>query len=109
MTLEIAKMLVLSTWHIGHKTAASFDRAENSGVPFADCGDGDIWSMTVYEKGQWGYIFPIIDDYIEDHKTRAFLPSDLLTVIDFAHAQGCSWVMFDRDADQIDGLPVYDW
>ena len=102
MALEIAKMLVLSTWHLNHQTAALFDTAESSGVQVGDD------HMTVYDKGQWGYIVPILDEFSDDD-FRDMMPSDLLPVIDFALAQGCTWLMFDRDADQVDGLPVYEW
>lgn len=27
----------------------------------------------------------------------------------WARRQGCEYILFDCDADQVDGLPAYDW
>ena len=36
-------------------------------------------------------------------------PGDLLEVYTLAREYDCVWIKFDRDAAEIDALPVYDW
>ena len=37
------------------------------------------------------------------------LPEDLLTILNYARKLGASLVWLDRDADEVEGLPVYEW
>lgn len=100
---EVAKMLVLSTAHLSEATAQRFDNATDCLVETA------MGQITVYQKGDVGWLVPIADDYIDCHTTRAYLPGDFTQVCDKAESLGCSWIMFDRDADTLTGLKVYDW
>jgi len=36
-------------------------------------------------------------------------PDDLKAVVALARKSKCDYIMLDRDADQLDNLPVYDW
>lgn len=98
---EIAKMLVLSTAHVGETTARQLDGFRAWPVP--------VFAPVVYPKGEFGWILPITEDMLECHTTRAFLPSELLPIIDLAEVQGCTWLMFDRDAEILPGLPTFEW
>ncbi|WP_292862620.1 hypothetical protein [Mesorhizobium sp.] len=37
------------------------------------------------------------------------IPADLFDVMTWARRQGCEYILFDCNADQVDGLPAYDW
>ena len=87
---EIAKMLVLSTAHLTEATC-------NSYLPG--------WDGPAYQKGDYGWFVPMFDHFRECVDGA----DDLRACMEKAAALGCEWLMFDRDADQVDGLPVYDW
>lgn len=84
--LETTKMLVLSTTHLKEKTCNGF-------LPTY---------VHAYEKADYGWFV-----YVEPAPDG--LPDSLTTCLQFAHEQGCEWIMFDRDADPISELPVYSW
>jgi hypothetical protein len=44
----------------------------------------------------------------EAGKAECF-PDDLVTVFAHATGKGCEYILLDRDADTIDGLPVFEW
>lgn len=98
--LEIHKMLTLSTGHVRKSTAQLFE-LNTDDVPI------------FFEKKPWGerdgdgygWFIPIIKDEPFPHTC----PDELVKVREFAEAQGCTWIMFDRDADTIDDLPTWDW
>lgn len=37
------------------------------------------------------------------------IPPDLKAVLEYAHAKGFSYLLFDRDAELIEELPTFDW
>lgn len=86
ISLETPKMLVLSTMHLKEVTCNGF-------LPTY---------VHAYEKADYGWFA-----YVEPAPDG--LPDSLITCLQFAHEQGCEWVMFDRDADPISALPVYSW
>lgn len=89
--IEITKMLALSTAHLTEQTC-------NSYLPG--------WEGPAYKKGEYGWFVPIFDDCVESVEPAA---SDLKECMLKAIAEGCDWLMFDRDVDTIDDLKVYDW
>ena len=99
-SLEIHKMLVLSTMHVSQSTAELLDIGCPS-IHNGHCADG-----IGYPKGDYGWFVYVPEEPEQDSD----IPADLLAVVvAFARAQACNWVMFDRDADKIDDLPVFDW
>lgn len=86
MTLEISKMLTLST---GHLTEQAIDYLASLNAP-------------VYRKDGYGYFVYVHWDF--DDPALSLLDS-----LDFAEEQGCDWVMFDSDGPQVDGLTYYEW
>ena len=88
---EIAKMLVLSTAHLTPECCNTYLKQQ----------DGP-W----YEKADYGWFFPVLEAYDE---VEGMFPSCLLDCIEAAEQHECTWIMFDRDADTIDGLTVSDW
>lgn len=88
-SMTIESMLVLSTGHLEHGTCTQWlDTA-----PFA-----------AFTKADYGWFVFVPEDLGEDP-----MPPDLLVCCQLAHARGCEWIMFDRDAPALDTLPVYDW
>jgi hypothetical protein len=85
MTLEITKMLVISTGHLTEDTCNNWQ----SGTRF-------------FDKGEWGF-FANVGDEDED------LPSDLRSCMALARANECDWIMFDCDGPLLKELPYYEW
>lgn len=94
--LEIHKVLVLSTTHVSEETAAMIDAAAaGRDFPFApEFSRNEGWMFYCYKP---------------DEVDLSKRPADLVKVMEFARACGCQWVMFDRDGDTVDGLPIYEW
>lgn len=90
--LEIEPMLTISTGHITKDTADAFD---------AKMGDDGIPAF--FPKGDYGW-FVFVPDQIEPE-----CPADLASLLRFAKEKGCTWLVLDCDAEQVDGLPTYDW
>lgn len=84
----IEKMLALSTAHLTETTC-------NDWLPHSP--------FAAYPKGDYGWFVYIPDDLPHD------LPADLAECLALARGQDCDWLMFDRDADAIGILQVYDW
>lgn len=87
MTLEISKILTLSTAHISFQTASLLDQDA------LECSR---------RTDEYGYV---INTYWADHS----LTQDLNQVLDFARDNGCDYVNLDRDGPVVDELPAYDW
>lgn len=100
---ETPRMLVLSTAHITEITAMRLNRK----VKGLLTGDERALLPVVYEKGEYGYIMPLIGE--DDDRQRWLAFTDLSAIRKLAEAAGCTWIMLDQDADTVDGLPVYDW
>lgn len=83
MTLEIRSFLTLSTAHITQSTSA-------------------LLSERNYNYGEYGH-------FIWAGGPQANVSGDLLDVINYARANGCAYVLLDRDGDTIDELPTYEW
>lgn len=89
--MEIAKMLVLSTAHLQPATCNGY---------MAD-------TLAAYEKAEFGWFMNVPCD--GETLAEKDYPADLAIVLAFASGAGMQWVMFDRDADELAALPVYDW
>ncbi|WP_299933740.1 hypothetical protein [uncultured Pelagimonas sp.] len=105
MTIETQKIAVMSTAHLTRDAAIWLeDRASDSLIE-RSCGVIEptylIWDMGPSI---------LISRNISFGSSVVGLGS-IRACIDHA-AMGCpdaAFILFDRDADQIDGLPVYDW
>lgn len=87
----IEKMLVLSTAHLTPETC-------NDWLPFS------VGSHPVWEKGDYGWFVYVSEE-------PGDIPTDLEGCIHYARYIGVEWIMFDRDADELDPrlLPVFEW
>jgi hypothetical protein len=93
----IVKMLDISTAHITDSTA----------VWLTDVGVNGSSPIIVYEKAEYGWLVFVPDMWDEGRADQT--PGDLLAVITYAKAIGCTWVMLDCDGERIPELPIYDW
>ena len=93
--MEIVKTLVLTTAHVTEETAQWLD--------------SDPDQLVVYNKesgeDQYGWFIPV---YMAQEVLEEAIPEELKEIIQFADAHKCTWIMFDRDADEIDELPVFE-
>lgn len=97
--LDITKVLNLSTTHITKNTAEKLDKCvlNNDYIPLC----------SVYEKGEYGWYV-----YIDDTDDPNLIPDELCDIRDciiFALKHDITCICFDRDADMVIGLPVYNW
>lgn len=92
-TAPIEPMLVLSTGHLTKDTCNSF-LPGYLGPCFEKANDGDRY-------GWWVYV-------VEDDPDNE-VPTDLRMCMELARSVNCCWIMFDRDAASVDGLPTFDW
>lgn len=89
--LERHTMLALSTVHLRPETC-------NAGMLSAP--------VIAYEKRDYGW-FCYVPEAEQVAEGLPDYPADLAACLTFASAHGFGWVMFDCDADTVDGLPIY--
>lgn len=90
--LELPSMLVLSTSHLRQETAQLLE-ADEAGV-------------IRHEKGEYGWIIPIIDNPSNEPPPNL---TDLVGIYGLARSVGATWIMLDRDADEVAGLETWEW
>ena len=91
--LEKRAILVVSTGHLTKETAEYLNDTPSAKWPF--CGG---------PYADFGWFL-----YAHDENSDGSIPPDLYAVMQFAKANGCTNVLFDRDADQVEGLPFHEW
>lgn len=87
--VEDARVMVVTTTH----------------VP-AEIGLGDDMDGIAMMTGEYGWLVYSGHEFDEEDAER-FAPVKKL--LDFAKARGFRYVMFDRDADALDGFETFDW
>jgi hypothetical protein len=65
---------------------------------------GKAGELVSYPKGEYGWFIPLIM-----HGDRQRVPEDLAAVMWYAHDAGCTMLVLDRDAEENDNLPTYNW
>ena len=90
-TLEICKMLTLSTAHITQETSEYIRRE-------------DVASFS----SEYGFII-YTTPYEEVENPNTYYPADLRALVEFAKAQGCDYLRLDRDGKTLAQFPTYDW
>lgn len=96
MSLEIHKMLVLSTAHVMSSTADELEFGETK----AD------WKPAFTREEGWVFYVPGAS---ADDSRYNDAPNDIRMLIEFARDQGVQWLMFDSDGPTVDNLEVYEW
>ncbi|MER8376664.1 hypothetical protein [Mesorhizobium sp. M1409] len=94
--LEIHKFVVVSTAHVSEATAKRLDH-----TPAKD------WPCAGGPYAEYGWFVYAHDENSGPGENA--IPADLFDVMTWARRQGCEYILFDCDADQVDGLPAYDW
>jgi len=60
----------------------------------------------------YGYFIHVPHDDVEDHEDRARddgISEAFIRLQSYARERGCWWINLDRDADEVEGLPVHEW
>lgn len=104
-SLEIGKLLTISTAHISRETADLLDLAVKD--------DTELSLPVVFMKGEYGYVVHISEeltgDREADRKLYSDTPDDLYACQKLALENGCDWLVLDCDGNYADELPVYSW
>lgn len=80
--------LDISTAHLQQQTCTSLDA---------------LPGVTAYPIPFYGWLMAVPVDNHGDW------PAELKPIVDLARTYACAYIVFDCDADVIDGLPTYDW
>ena len=92
MSLEIRTFLTLSTAHVTKETAMML----NTTFP-------DAWPCLGGPYGDCGWFF-----YAHDENDGS-IPEELWNVMCFAKVRGIHHILFDQDADRVEGLTAWEW
>ncbi len=68
---------------------------------------GSYEAVVAYET-TWGWFMWVPQDP-DDPDNTAGVPAEVLAVQRYARRYGCDYVLFDSDAETVEGLPVWDW
>lgn len=95
-TLEIHRFVVISTAHVSETTAKRLNNTP-----------AKKWPGLGGPYGEYGWFL-----YAHDENAGVgpdVIPAELFGVMTWARKQGFDYILFDCDADQIEGLPAFDW
>lgn len=90
--MEKHTLLVLGTGHITEATGKMLDT-----LPLAE------WPVAGGAYGEVGWFF------YAPNENYGSIPEDLWGICQFAQAQGCNYVLLDRDAEHVAELPFWEW
>ena len=96
-SLEICKMLTISTAHIKEETAKILEDHSSSLIDY---------DLVIYDKDEFGWWIHLPD---EDYKELHNVPDDLKVCLNLAVENGCEWLCLDCDGEVVDCLPTYEW
>ena len=99
-SLEICKMLTLSTAHIKETTAEAIEKRYDSHL----CNWPD--ELSIYNKEEFGWWIHLPDDSVEN---LCNVPGDLAACLNLAEENGCEWLCLDCDGLIATCLPTYEW
>ena len=92
-------MLALSTAHVQKETSEALV-------------DG-VSPLTVFPHGGYGYLIHVPSDAdfwetLVQQSNNGEIPTELFVCTAHAREHGCSWLLLDADASEIDGLTTFD-
>lgn len=96
---EIVKMLVCTTAHVPRRLAECFDNQTH-------CPEGIVYNNVEYG---WLIRYWPPEDCEEREELWRLMPVSLRAVIDVAEENGCKMILFDNDAEELEGLKTYEW
>ena len=94
--IMVNRYLKMSTAHLKEATIAALEIMD---VPYC----------VIYDEGVFISVLDLDHTDAQTRKKYDELPEDLLTILNYARKLGASLVWLDRDADEVEGLPVYEW
>lgn len=99
--MEIRKTLVCSTAHVSRNVMMILDN---------DYSQKKI-EYIIHSRVEYGWIVRYWPPKRSENRTDAWktMPSCMKDVIERAESLRCSMVLFDRDADVMDGIRTYEW
>ena len=100
MTDEVYTVIVISTGHVTKETA------ELLNVEAANCLEPDKLSTFMPMTLPWSTYGWLV--YAEAEPAAHETPADLQACMSYAMERGHSYLRFDCDGDQVDGLPFFD-
>lgn len=107
MAVNSVAVLDLSLTHLSDVTSAWMLRLVEAERDSRLRKTGKGPNMSIMEREEGFFLSSHHAD--PDQAPNIALPGDLLHVLRFAHLNGMQYVLFDRDADPQEGLPVYQW
>ena len=101
------KTLDCSTGHISKATA---DRLTLQYALTDEDESPEHLPLIIYNKDEYGWFIKVPrKEDLDLGLVREELPGDLYLVLRCAMENECSWVMFDCDGADVEGLPKFDW
>lgn len=99
--MEIHKTLVVSTAHMTEEDCDLLSEAMY---------DASLAAMTpvAYEMSEYGWLIYVNPEMMDCADLEQF-SDGFKDAIKLAQENGCAYLWFDRDANTLDGLTVYDW
>lgn len=96
---DIELTLVLSTRNISETTASALETEVKFG-------------LVGYPKDKYGWFIQVpdinrIQEIFDEHDED--FPSDLAFILGYAVGHNCAWLNIDRDNNDNDALPLYNW
>lgn len=95
-TLEVRRVVVISTSHVSRATATMLDQTPPPEWP---CVGGNY--------ADYGWFIYAHDDNCGAGDQR--IPDDLFDVMTWARAKGFANILLDRDGDEVDDLKTFEW
>lgn len=95
-TPEVHQFIVISTSHLSEATANRLDNTPASIWP---------WHGGPFSYYGW-FVYAHKENLGSDDDA---IPDDLFAAMTWARNQGFEYLLFDRDADIVEGLATYDW
>lgn len=93
-SLEIAKVLVLSTGHLGAAITT---------------GDGPLMNTVASMTGEHGWLVSTGPEHVPVVANEPASVQVLRDLLHFARQRGCTYVLFDSDGPTLPEFPLYDW
>lgn len=93
---EVQNFVVISTTHLTNETARFLDSTESNEWP---CVGGPY--------SEYGYFIHVSGKTNET--ARKGLPEDLVAIMQWADRESYQYLLLDRDGEQVEELPAYDW
>jgi hypothetical protein len=105
------------TWEADQHDVSFYNPLLKNARRFLDCSTGHVSRATAdlldTECNGWPFIGGRISEtgwFVYAHpEPPEGTPDDLKAVMAYARGNGFDYILFDRDADDVDGLPTFDW